>query len=133
MIYFDNQKLLKTANYYAQQMFMQNSGDQVWALTVPDPKQYLAAACVGDSRTGDIIVKVVNAGTNAAALQLDLAAVGKPVGEAIITTLCADLGAHNTFEHPDIVSPRVATAPAAELRHYTAPAASLTVLRFKTR
>lgn len=66
MIYFTNTTVEPTVNYYVQQLFSTNQGniyyDKIIQFTKTDSS--LAASCVADSKTGDIILKLVNA-TNA--------------------------------------------------------------------
>ena len=57
MIYFDNTKILRTANYHVQQMFMQNQGDVLLPVTVGATN--IAASCVRDTAAGDVILKQI--------------------------------------------------------------------------
>ena len=93
MMYFDNTSLLRTPSYYVQQLFMQNSGDYKVAseltfasgseLTVTfkgrtaaseasrtvDQLYYVTSA---DEETGDILIKLVNAGETSVKLNVEL-------------------------------------------------------------
>ena len=93
MMYFDNTSLLRTPSYYVQQLFMQNSGDYKVAseltfasgseLTVTfkgrtaaseasrtvDQLYYVTSA---DEETGDILIKLVNAGETPVRLNVEL-------------------------------------------------------------
>lgn len=66
MIYFNNEEVKPTVNYYVQKMFGQNSGNQyVWSdLKLSDSRkelqQRVACSVVQDSITGDVIIKLVN-------------------------------------------------------------------------
>ncbi|WP_455587112.1 alpha-L-arabinofuranosidase C-terminal domain-containing protein [Bacteroides sp.] len=66
MIYFNNTEVKPTVGYYAQQMYGQNSGDEYLASTVSldnsqdAVKKRVAVSVVKDSRSGDLIVKLVN-------------------------------------------------------------------------
>ena len=66
MIYFDNTSITLTAGYQVQKLFGNYAGETYLpsSITVEgrDPKvqRRLAASCVGDKATGDLIVKVAN-------------------------------------------------------------------------
>ena len=62
MIYFTGTEVYLTANYYVQQLFGQNSGDTYLATTINSTAKppTLAASTVRDSKSGDLIVKIVN-------------------------------------------------------------------------
>lgn len=82
LIYFDNSQVYKTVNYYVQQLFSVNCGDIYLADMVSFDRKNdstLAASCVKDSKTGDVIIKIVNAGTTATK------ATVKVKGPAVIT------------------------------------------------
>src|SRR5690606_7612477 len=61
-------------NYHVQKMFMTNQGDTYYEGVVALDKSdsTLAASCVGDSRSGDLILKVVNTGEKPKEMEIDL-------------------------------------------------------------
>ena len=66
LIYFDNTEVKPTVDYFVQKLYGQNSGDTYWKSTIKIselsesvPKR-VAASVVHDSKTNDIIVKMVN-------------------------------------------------------------------------
>ncbi len=109
MMFFDSTNVVLTPNYYVQQLFMQNAGDhklessvsfasgsapqttyngakgaQVISRTLDD-FYYVASA---DEETGDLIVKIVNAGATEMKLNLNVGTSGvKLRGTAKIVTL----------------------------------------------
>jgi alpha-L-arabinofuranosidase len=140
MIYFDNTNLLRTANYHVQQMFGQNSGDTFLPATVTfDPATgnqsatNLAVSCLHDSKTGDLILKLVN--VDAAPLRAQVSFDGnmefKP--EAIRTVLSGDPKAVNSFATPLSIVPVESKFAVAKSFHYEAPPHSLTVIRLRKR
>lgn len=134
MIFFDNVNICPTPNYYVQKLFSANQGD-VWYPNVvaTDPADStLAASCVRDSKTGDIILKLVNAGTAAKSMKVSLGVFGKINSTAEQTVLSGAADAENTFENPKQVIPVVSTVKLGKKFNYTAPAMSLTVIRMKT-
>lgn len=66
LIYFNNREVKPTVGYYVQQLYGQNAGDTYLASTVTtdsrrdDVNKRIAVSAVTDSRTGDLIVKLVN-------------------------------------------------------------------------
>lgn len=131
LIYFDNTKILPTANYHVQQMFMQNQGDVLLPVTVGATN--IAASCVRDTGTGDVILKLVNTSAVAVAATVDLSSIAKPKPEATRIVLAGELGAQNTFETPDQVTPRTEPFKASGSFAYELPASSFTLIRIKTR
>lgn len=131
MIYFDNKKILRTANYHVQQMFMQNQGDVLLPVTVGAPN--IAASCVRDTRTGDVILKLVNTSAVAVAATMDLSSIAKRRPEATRIVLTGELGAQNTFETTDQIVPRPELFKASGSFPCELPASSFTLIRIKTR
>lgn len=134
LIYFTGTEVFPTANYYVQQLFGQNSGDHYLTTTLEGagkPARF-AASAVRDSKSGDLILKIVNGGNEPVALKVELA--GRSGGEfkatrTVLTGPNAD--AFNEDGQPPVVKPvatEVALAPAFA---YEAPASSLTVFRVR--
>ncbi|MEY4918578.1 MAG: hypothetical protein RL616_2491 [Verrucomicrobiota bacterium] len=131
MIYFDNTRLLRSVNYFVQQMFGQNSGDVYLPVKLSTEAKNLATSCVRDTKSGDVILKLVNNDTNAVALQINLAGIGE-IKSATRTVLAGEATKVNSFEHPDAVVPVAENFPAGKNFTCEVPASSLTVLRLKT-
>jgi alpha-L-arabinofuranosidase len=134
LIYFTGTDVYPTANYYVQQLFGQNSGDTYLETTIaPATKPTtLAASTVRDSKSGDVIVKIVNGGSAPAALKFQLA--GWPAGERrVIKSVLtgADADAFNEDGQPPAVKPVVTETTLPPNFDYEAPANSLTVFRVK--
>lgn len=66
LIYFNNSEVKPTVDYFVQQLYGQNSGDTYWESTIKlsEPSESVtkrvATSVVHDSRTNDIIIKLVN-------------------------------------------------------------------------
>ncbi|MGC3961728.1 MAG: alpha-L-arabinofuranosidase C-terminal domain-containing protein [Verrucomicrobiota bacterium] len=133
MIYFNNTKLLLSANYYVQQMFGQNSGDVYLPVSLAPAALGLAVSCVQDTKSGDVILKLVNTSTNAVPSRLDLAGVGKIKPTVTRTVLTGDPAASNFFNEPAKVLPQTDTLTVTEPLPYDVPANSFTVFRIQTR
>ncbi|MFC7303768.1 alpha-L-arabinofuranosidase C-terminal domain-containing protein [Streptomyces monticola] len=84
-----------------------------------------------DKATGDLIVKVVNAQSDAARTRIDLGAGSKPAPTAEVTTLAAAPDAENTADAQP-VKPKDSTFDGVDTTFsYTFPAHSVTFLRIK--
>lgn len=131
MIFFDNSNIILTPNYYVQKMFMNNAGDRYYEgiVTKNDNDTTLAVSCVRDSKTGDIILKLVNAGDELKTLKIDLSIFRKLDKEAEKTILTGDAEAENNFENPENIIPSTSKLKIKSNFEYQAPAQSLTVLR----
>jgi alpha-L-arabinofuranosidase len=132
MIYFDSTSVYLSANYYVQQIFGQNSGDQcLETIIAPEQPKMLTASSVIDSKTGDLIVKIVNGADQPADISVRLAGLSQEaLMKAVKTVLTGpDANAVNEDGKSPAVKPAVSTETVKPVFAYTAPAHSLTVLR----
>lgn len=91
----------------------------------------LAASCVRDSKSGDVILKLVNVTDKATRGEIRLAGA-KPVGtSAARTVLTGDPQARNSFQNPSAVKPVRDEIKAGKTFATDLPAHSLTVIRIK--
>ncbi|MGC4030955.1 MAG: alpha-L-arabinofuranosidase C-terminal domain-containing protein [Tepidisphaeraceae bacterium] len=145
LIFFDNAGVYPSVNYYVQQLFTTHSGDTYLSSTVqldtplPDG-QALAVSTVKDSKSGDLILKIVNASPKAvtAKVRLDGVAALQPVAQCHVLT--GDPAASNPRDprakNAILATPAVPTesqVPVAGSFDYAAPANSLTVIRLRTK
>jgi len=135
MIFFDNNNLCLTPNYHVQRMFSANQGDVYFDKVVfKDPSDStLAASCVQDSKTGDVILKLVNVGNQAKVMKIDLTNFKKIISAAEKEMLTGAAEAENTLENPQQVVPVKSTFKATKNFEYEAQPMSLTVIRMKTK
>ena len=67
LIWFDNLRMMRTPNYYVQQMYGMNAGTDVLNLQMDGKpvtgQDSLYASAVLDAPTGEVILKLVNAGS----------------------------------------------------------------------
>jgi alpha-L-arabinofuranosidase len=136
MIYFTNTTIAPTVNYYVQQLFGQNQGTTYHAGVVALPTgaaadTTLAASCVRDAKTGDVILKLVNAGPTAWPLPIDLSSFKGLGSAATLTVLTDDKDAKNTLASPRTVLPKTTAYRAGKRFTYAAAPYSLTVLRVR--
>jgi len=76
MIWFDNLQVVRTPNYYVQQMYAHNTGTNVLQITSDGVniigQDSLYASAVLDKTTSEVVVKIVNAGDAVQDLNIDL-------------------------------------------------------------
>jgi alpha-L-arabinofuranosidase len=134
MIFFDNSRVCMTPNYHVQKMFSVNQGDvyfgNIISKNVADTT--LAASCVQESKTGDVILKMVNAGKSSAVMKVNLN-VFKKIGSAQEEVLTGDAEAENTLENPANVVPVASPFKVGKTFEYDVPPMSLVVIRIKTK
>ena len=135
MIFFDNTRINPTPNYYVQKMFSANQGDYYFDnVILKDEKDAnLAASCVQDSKTGDIILKMVNFGSESKLMKINLKGFGSIASKAEQNVLTGDAEAENTLGNPQAVVPVKSVVKIKKAFDYSAPAMSLTVIRIKTK
>jgi alpha-L-arabinofuranosidase len=135
MIFFDNVSICLTPNYYVQKMFSVNKGDLYFDHVISKDLHdtLLAASCVQDSKTGDIILKLVNAGKESKIMKINLGRFRNIKTEAELTILSGNTDAENTFENSRNVVPAVKALKVSKAFDYTVPALSMTVIRIKTK
>jgi alpha-L-arabinofuranosidase len=135
MIFFDNVNICLTPNYYVQKMFSANQGDLYFDKVIlkDENDTTLAASCVQDSKTGDVILKMVNYSKSAKNMKVDLSGFKKIIADAEKTLISGDENAENTFENMQSIIPESSTIKISKTFDYPAPAMSLTVIRVKTK
>ncbi len=146
MMYYSNTKLARSTNYYVQQLFMKNSGTHYLGADVEysddfaytsnqygAPVDILYQSVTYDEATGDIIVKIVNAGKEELEINIELADSVK--GVADVTVLESKLGIDgvNTVRDGEDVTPKSYTLGVKKTFGYPAPANSVTAIRLHTK
>lgn len=135
LIYYTGTTIYPTVNYYVQQLFATHSGDLYLPgiITAVDTAvKNLASSVVKDSKTGDIILKLVN--TDAAEIKVMAKLPGSVSIQpsAMRMVLKGDPAAENSYEQPQKVVPETDAYTVTRSFAYTVPAHSLTVIRIKT-
>jgi alpha-N-arabinofuranosidase len=130
LIYFTNTAFVPTINYYVQQMFSRNAGDLYLPIQVNNPANAgFAASAVRESRSGDLILKLVNAGAAPESLRIELSGAKDLAANAITTVLSGDPMAVNSFETAQPLLPQTSTIAVEPAFDCEAPPNSLTVIR----
>jgi alpha-N-arabinofuranosidase len=136
LIYFNNSTVVPTVNYYVQQLFGQNQGTEYVSGVVTPPTgavadTTVAASCVRAAKTGDVILKLVNASATPQPFQVDLTSFRGLNMAATRTIFAGDKDAKNTFASPQTVMPKTAPYKAGKRFAYEAQPYSLTVIRLR--
>jgi alpha-L-arabinofuranosidase len=133
LIYFTGTAVVPTVNYYVQQLFSVNQGDRYYhnILSFTGKDSTLAASCVKDSKTGDVILKIVNAGSSPTVATADLSVFGAFKEQASLQVLSGQPEAKNTINGPSPIIPVDATVTVRKHFSYQAPPYSLSVIRIK--
>lgn len=136
MIFFDNHSFYRTPNYYVQQLFATHAGDHYLDRIIgKDSRDSLVAgSSVMDSRSGDVILKLVNTGDKEEKINLDLSRLRRVQPEASRYELSGNADQENSFENPSALAPvqSVIELPGRKFS-FTLPPRSLIILRIKTR
>ncbi|MDP4185856.1 MAG: alpha-L-arabinofuranosidase C-terminal domain-containing protein, partial [Bacteroidota bacterium] len=107
LIYFNATQVCPTANYYVQQLFSTNQGDLYYEDIVNCANDsLLAASCVTDRKSGDIILKIVNANKEPRNIPINLSRFKGINLKALCTTLSGAAEDKNSFEKPNVISPK---------------------------
>jgi alpha-L-arabinofuranosidase len=93
----------------------------------------LAASCVQESKSGDVILKMVNFSNQAKTMKVNLSTFGKILPDATMEVLSGNPEAENTIENPQNIVPVKSTFKAEKSFNYSAPPMSLTVIRINTK
>jgi alpha-L-arabinofuranosidase len=131
MIGYDALSAYSSPSYYAFQMFSQNIGDEI--LTVGSTETAIQGSATRDSKTGEIILKLVNPQPTEESLSIEIkGATGlNPKAEAITLSGCPE--DTNSISHPQNVVPiRSAVRGVKPVFTYTLPANSIVVFKLKT-
>lgn len=132
MIYFNNSEVKPTVNYYVQKLYGQNAGDLYIASDVKlsdnkdEVRKRMAVSVIRDSKTNDLIVKLVNLLPVAVNTQVKLEGVGNIQPSAVKTVLTGDINDKKA-------KPEVGTIAVGKDFTCFLPAYSFTVIRMKTK
>ncbi|HSC55521.1 MAG TPA: alpha-L-arabinofuranosidase C-terminal domain-containing protein [Phnomibacter sp.] len=109
MIWVNNLQVFGTPNYYVQKLYSLNKGTNVVPVTLNNDviagQDSLYASAVVDSKTNEVVVKLVNASGKSQSKTLQFEGLKKLPAEALLTVLKANLGEVNNFSTPQAVAP----------------------------
>jgi len=137
LIWVDNLHSYGTPDYHIQKLFSVNKGSKVVPITLNNDvvagQDSLYAAASIDAASNELIIKIVNASGNEQSNLLSLEGTKKLAKEGKLTLLQSDnLDAVNSFEQPNLVSPKESTiAVKGKKFEYRAAPYSFSVIRIK--
>ncbi len=110
LIWFDNLRSMKTPDYYVQQLYSKFKGTDVLSATSAGKpltgQGGLYASSVKDSKTGSIIIKIVNKEAFGQVVKFNLKDFKQMVSEVLLTRMQSDnLLAVNSLDKPDALVP----------------------------
>ena len=110
LIWFDNLKSFGTANYYVQKLYSNNKGSEVlpmlWNREPLTGKEGLYGSAALDQKTGEIILKLVNASTRELKQSILLDVKKQVSPKATLTILKSNSTEDfNTLERPKLIAP----------------------------
>jgi len=135
LIWFDNLSFVKTPNYYVQQLFGNNAGTHVLALTMNGKavsgQQNLYATAASDATDNTLIIKIANTGIDQKKISFILDGLKAGVHAVTLTHLnSSDLNVKNSFETPDRITLKVVHSYIKDNKMDIAlPPLSFTILR----
>ncbi len=130
LIGYDGLRSYGSPSYYAQRMFADSEGDHVAPSQIAGGNGNLWA--VATTKAGTTYLTVVNRGTSATSVNVDLGGISGVSG-GTATVLTGDPTAMNSLAHPTAISPVThPVGPQGADFRYTFPASSLTVLALST-
>jgi alpha-N-arabinofuranosidase len=130
MIGYDAISAYGSPSYYAFQMFNRNLGDEI--LFAASTETSVQGCATRDSKTGEIIVKLVNPQTNAVPLKIEISGVASLASEATAITLSGNPDDSNSITQPKKIVPIAKTVRGVKPGFtYTMPPTSIVVLKLK--
>jgi len=128
LIYFDNEGVYPTVNYFVQKLFGNNGGDcyipsEMTSSSPDSAKSRLFSSIVRDSASGDVIVKICNILPVSASVEIDPSLLGRSGDLVRRTELHGSVQDKDVSPVESVVS--VSKGTPVELKPY-----SFTVLRF---
>ncbi len=147
MMFFTNTEILRTPNYYVQQIFAQNLGDKTLRSKLTSAARTAFVNVGGqttnvsslyevvsyDDETGDVIVKIVNAGGVDLKINIDLTDIAvQPSGDGVILR-GATYDAVNVLGDESVVPEKLSISGVKSKFGYVADRYSVSILRLHTK
>jgi alpha-N-arabinofuranosidase len=135
LIWFDNLRSFGTPNYYVQKLYATNVGTHVLRVnmngTEANAQNGLYASASLDEKSGEVILKAVNANAAPKPVRIDLKGIKAVNGSGRLTVLASsDMKAENSLDQPARVAPAAKTLAATGTAFtFTLEPQSFTVLR----
>jgi alpha-N-arabinofuranosidase len=132
LIYFNgNGGVFPTVSYEVQKLFGHHAGDHYLSSSLSGNAERLAVSSVRDSASGDVILKLVNGGEQARALQIQLEGANRLASKADLIVLTGAADAVNDYAAGQLIKPKKTSIGVSASFAYKAPANSLSIVRIK--
>ena len=132
LIGYDALSAYGSPSYYAIQMFSRNVGDEILPVTFTGTS--VQGCATRDSRTGEIIVKLVNPEVTPQALPIEIKGITALASKATVITLSASPEDTNSIRRPRNVVPVTTTLHGVKPGFtYTLAPTSIVVIKLETR
>jgi alpha-L-arabinofuranosidase len=132
LIWFNNETVVRTPNYYIQQLFATRLGDRYLGNKVEfvgdNPSAVLAISPTLATKAGKVYVKLVNPMARSVRAAIRLEGVNGIAPEAELVELAADKDAGNSLTDPGRVAPQVKKVAAGNRFSLEVPPCSVQVL-----
>lgn len=114
MIWVDNLRAYGTPNYYVQKLYSLNKGNKIIPVTLGNEtvagQDSLYASAAVDTKTNELILKLVNASDKAQDVTMNLQGVKKLAAQGKLTVMqSSDLDLVNTLNNPQALAPKEST------------------------
>ncbi|MCX7871690.1 MAG: alpha-N-arabinofuranosidase [Verrucomicrobiae bacterium] len=129
LIYFTKTNIVRTINYYVQQLFSLTRGDRFISPTISGDAREFAISCVRDSRTGILFIKMVNGADSSLPITINLLGANNQfeAEETLLASENPDIV--NSFDNPDFVVPTTSKIAVKNKFEYTLKPYSLSILK----
>lgn len=142
LIWFDQDKVVKTPSYHVQQLFSTYLGDRYLANEVTFAptagaagagSPVLAVSPTLDTKTGTVNLKIANPGSDPIRARIRMEGASRLDRAAELIVLAGAKDAVNDRENPERVRPVTSRLPAGQTFEHTVPPMSVQVLRLAVR
>jgi alpha-N-arabinofuranosidase len=132
MIGYDAISAYGSPSYYAFQMFSQNVGDEILATSAAETS--IQGSATRDSKTGELILKLVNPAATPTTIRIQLKGVFALSSKATVITLAGCPEDTNSLQHPRNVVPVTTVVQGLKPDFtYALPPGSIVVLKLQSK
>ena len=137
LIWFDNLRVVGSANYHVQKLYSVNKGTHYVPIMEADSvvagHEGLFASTVIDKNTNELILKIININPDPGNVQIDIKGVRLQKGNASVVTMQSnDLTAYNSLDAPDVIVPKEESLQVKNnTLNLTLPARSFSIYKFR--
>jgi len=127
LISFDAGSVVRSTSFYVQKLFATNKGDVYLPSTLPKQGGTLHWSVTRSNSSGNVMIKVVNAGSAATSLTFQLQ-FNTVATSGTLTQLTGAETASNTPSNPNTITPKTSTVTTGKTFNFSAPAFSVSVI-----